>query len=70
MKAKNLKSKSLNDFLSIGKDIIPETKNFLFQLMAETTIDETPFNEIRENRVYLILQLYNLLTGIEKESEA
>jgi len=70
MKAKNLNSNSLKDFLSIGKDIIPETKNFLFQLMAETAIEESPINEIKEDRIYFILQLYNLLAGIEKEVEA
>ncbi len=62
------KSDSLNDFLGIGKDIIPETKDFLFQLMAETALEETGPSKIKEDRIYLICQLHQLLTGIERET--
>ncbi len=68
MKAKAFNSDSLNDFLSIGKDIIPETKDFLFQLMTETALEETGPSKIKEDRAYLIYQLHHLLTGIEGET--
>lgn len=67
MKAKNFNSESLEYFLSLGKDIIPETKDFLFDLMEETARAESLTPEYKEDRIYLISHLHRLFAGLEKE---
>lgn len=54
-------------FLSLGKDIIPETKHFLFDLMEETASGKNLGFSNKEDRIYLISHLHRLFAGIEKE---
>lgn len=67
MKAKNLNSESLEYFLSLANDIIPETKQLLFDLMEETARGENLARDYKEDRIYLISHLHRLFAGIEKE---
>ena len=67
MNAKNIKSESLDYFLSLASDIIPETKDFLFGLMEETARAENFTRDFKEDRIYLISHLHRLFTGLERE---
>jgi hypothetical protein len=67
MKAKNFNSESLEYFLSLSNDIIPETNQFLFDLMEETARSKKLTPKYREDRIYLISHLHRLLIGIENE---
>lgn len=69
MQTKNFNSESLEYFLGLAKDIIPETKHFLFGLMEETARAENMPAQFKEDRIYLISHLYRLLNGIEAEKQ-
>jgi hypothetical protein len=71
MKTKNFNSESLEYFLSLAKGIIPESKDLLFDIMAETARAENLTDHYKEERIYLVSHLHRLLSGIENEiSEA
>jgi hypothetical protein len=67
MELTNIKSEAMDYFLSLSKDIIPETKEFLFDLMAETARAENLTDQYKEDRIYLISHLHRLLSGIDRE---
>ena len=67
MKAKTSNPESLEYFLSLGKDIISETKHFLFDLMEETARGENLGHDFKEDRIYLISHLHRLFAGLERE---
>ncbi len=66
MKAKSPKLEPLTYFLSLSNDILPEIKDFLFDLMAETARAENLTANYKEDRIYLILQLHQLFAGLER----
>lgn len=70
MQTNKINSESLDYFLSLSGNMISETKDFLFQLMTETARIEDLTNEGKEDRIYFIYQLHQLLTGLETERKS
>jgi hypothetical protein len=67
METKTFNSESLDYFLSLANDILPQSKDLLFDLLAETARAENLTDQYKEDRIYLISHLHRLLSGIEKE---
>jgi hypothetical protein len=67
MGTKNTYQEPLDYFLSLSNNILTESKDLLFDLMAETARQENLSPAYKEDRIYLISHLHQLLTGIEKE---
>lgn len=70
MQTNKINSESLDYFLSLSGNMVSETKDFLFQLMTETARTEDLTNEFKEDRIYFICQLYQLLTGLDTERKS
>lgn len=70
MSAVKFNSESLDTFIGIGGGIIPEVKDFLFDLMLETAISESLYPKTKEDRIYLISTLHHLFSGLEVESRS
>ena len=70
MQTNKINSESLDYFLSLSSNMISETKGFLFQLMTETAKTEDLTHEGKDERIYFLYQLHQLLTGLEIESKS
>lgn len=67
MNNNSFNSESFKYFMTLSENMVSETKDFLFQLMTETAMTEDLTNEWKEERIYFISQLHQLLTGLEIE---
>ncbi len=67
METKTAQIEPMAYFLSLSDNMISETKDFLFDLMAETARDENLTKEYKEERIYLISEIHRLFSGIEKK---
>ncbi|TDK49717.1 hypothetical protein [Algoriphagus formosus] len=65
MKNESKNISGMNYFLSLAPDILTETKNFLFELMEETARTKNIPSQRREDRIYIISQLFRLFNEIE-----
>lgn len=66
MDTKTAQIEPLAYFLSLSENMISETKEFLFDLMAETARAENLTSDYKEERIYLISEMHRLFSGIEK----
>lgn len=68
MKNLSKKIEALEYFLGLSETIIPEMKDLLFSKLIRVSIDDSIPKAMKENEICLIMELYNLLKGLEPEN--